>query len=70
MKYDINSPIPQSWDNLTLVKFKSEICNKLILKKTLGEEGYGIGRFNLLRNAGIIPEDQNPHYDYPPHQVV
>ena len=64
MKYEINSPIPRSWNHLTLVKFKSKICTKLISKKTLGEEGYAIGWFNLLRNAGIIPEDQKPHYNY------
>ena len=70
MKYDINSPIPKSWNHLILVKFKSEYFNKLISKKTLGEDGYSISRFNILRNAGIIPEDQNPHYYYPPCQVV
>ena len=56
IKYDINSPIPQSWNHLTLGKFKSEMCNKST-KKTLGEEGYMIGQFNMLRNTGIIQED-------------
>ena len=63
MKYDINSTIPKSWNHLALVKFKNEICKKMISKKTLGEEGYGIGRFNLLMNAGIILEDRNLYYD-------
>ena len=60
MKYNINSPIPRSWNHLTLVKFKSEVCNKLISKKTLCEEGYDIDQFNLLSNAEIILEGQIP----------
>ena len=40
MKYDTNSPIPKSWNNIALVQFKNEITTTLILKKTLDEEGY------------------------------
>ena len=63
------SPIPELLNNITLVKFKNEITAKLIWKKTLDEEEWCIGQFNLLRNVGIIPKAQNPHYDYPPRQV-
>ena len=35
MKYDINSPIPKPWNQLPLVKFKSEICKKTKQRRRL-----------------------------------
>jgi len=31
----------------------------------LENDKYVIGKFNLLKNDGYIPYDQDPHYDYP-----
>ena len=66
MKHDINIPIPLSWNDITLDKFKSDICTRLISKKKLGEEEYVIGWFSLSKNAGIMSVDKNPQDYYPP----
>ena len=65
MKYNLNSKPPlRRWGSKKMTAFKNDI-KKLNLDKVLENEKYMIGKFNLLKNDGHIPYDQDPHYDYP-----
>ena len=66
MKFNINSKPPiKQWETKKMTAFKDHI-KKLNLDKVLENDKYVIGKFNLLKNDGYIPYDQDPHYDYPP----
>ena len=63
MKYDINIRIPKNWAGGNLGKFLSDI--KLhIFDIMFKHTNYMIGRHNLLKNDGIVENDQKPHADY------
>ena len=64
MKYDINSRMPNDWYKDHLAKFLSDIKDK-IFNRILKNTSYMIGRHNLLKNDGIVENDQKPHADYP-----
>ena len=64
MKYDINSRIPNDWYKDHLAKFLSDIKEK-IFNKMFQTTHYIIGQYNLLRNGGIVENNQKPHADYP-----
>ena len=32
----------------------------------LYDKSHILGKFNLIKNAGLIEDDQHPHTDYPP----
>ena len=64
MKYDINSTMPNDWCKDQLVKFLFDIKDK-IFNKMFKNTRYMIGRHKLLKNDGIVENDQKPHADYP-----
>ena len=64
MKFNLNSKPPcRPWESKKMTAFKNDI-KKLNLDKVLKNEQDMIGKFNLLKNYGYIPYDQDPHYDY------
>ena len=66
MKYNLSSKPPyRLWESKKMTAFKDDI-KELNLDKVFNNEPYMIGKFNLLKNDGYIPYDQDPHYDYPP----
>ena len=69
MKYNHTSRIPKKWQDEDLVKFQADIERKLSSKLQKGEIPYCIGKFNVLRNNGVILTDQDEHYNYPPRVV-
>ena len=69
MKYNHTSRISKKWQNEELVQFQADIERKLLSFLKKDDTTYCIGKFNVLRNNGIIETDQDPHYDYPPRVV-
>ena len=65
MKYKLGSPIHHDWtvDEDLIQLFKD--IKLLLLDTRLPTTKYQIGKFNLLKNVGIMEDDQLPHYDYP-----
>ena len=73
MKYKPSSKLPSDWDTGLPALFKKNIRNLLIekvLNKRDNDLVYMIGKFNILKNAGLIGYDQMPHTDYPPRLMM
>ena len=64
MKYTHSCQPSDLWNMDELSVFKTKITDKLLRKVFPGKMQYTLGKFNLLRNEGIIHEDQAPHSDY------
>ena len=66
MKYDASSSFrPVAWEHSSLVQMSKDL-KQFILNKALPSVYYNIDKFNVLKNTGIIEEDQEPHFDYRP----
>ena len=63
MKYNASSVYPSSWDSITL-KSMFKNLKEQIVDKVLPTTSYEFGRKNLLKNTGIIEDDQEPHFNY------
>ena len=70
MKYSNQSKVPVTWNDVELLSFRSQIETRLLSKIPLTITPYIIGKFNLLMNSGIIKDDQDPHFDYPPKLIL
>ena len=69
MKYKHNSTPHVNWEkDAHCSNFLHEIKTKL-LDNILKGGNYIIGKFNLIKNNGVVPTDQQAHTDYPPRQV-
>jgi hypothetical protein len=69
MKYKHNSTPHVNWEkDAQCSKFLGEIKTNL-LDKILKGANYIIGKFNLIKNNGVVPTDHQAHTDYPPRQV-
>ena len=69
MKYKHNSTPHVNWSKDELCSdFLGQIKAKL-LDKDLKAENYIIGEFNLIKNNGVVPTDQQAHTDYQPRQA-
>ena len=71
MKYKHCSKMPHEWDlDPHLRKFLITMTN-VVLGRYLGPDHtkYILGKYNLLRNGGMISDDQMPHRDYPPRLI-
>ena len=64
MKYTHSCQPSNLWNMDELSVFKTKITDQLLRKVFPGTMQYTLGKFNLLRNEGIIHEDQPPHSDY------
>ena len=64
MKYTHSCQPSKLWNMDELAVFRTNITNKILRKVFPGTMQYTLGKFNLLRNEGIIHEDQAPHSDY------
>ena len=65
MKYQTSTPRPPKW-NQSPIKPAFDAITDSILKKRLPTKDYQFGYINVLKNSGLIYEDQRPHYDYDP----
>ena len=65
MKYNTLSNIPKSWGSDPLCRMKKLIQEKLI-DKIFPNNTYTFDKLNVLKNNGVVKEDQDPHYDYRP----
>ena len=70
MKYNYQSKVPVTWSNEKLIQFRSSIELHLLSKIPFVNTSYCIGKFNILMNGGLIEDDQDPHFDYPPKIAV
>jgi hypothetical protein len=70
MKYTYQSKIPLTWNDVDLLSFRSQIETRLLSQIPHTITPYIIGKFNLLMNGGLIKDDQDPHFDYPPKVVL
>lgn len=69
MKYKHSSTPHVNWEkDAHCSNFLGDIKTKL-LDNILKGGNYIIGKFNLLKNNGVVPTDQQAHTDYPPRQV-
>ena len=64
MKYTHSCQPCKLWNMDELAVFRTKITDKILRKVFPGTMQYTLGKFNLLRNEGIIHEDQAPHSDY------
>jgi hypothetical protein len=70
MKYSNQSKLPITWNDVDLLSFRSQIETRLLSKIPLSITPYIIGKFNLLMNGGLIKDDQDSHFDYPPKVLL
>ena len=69
MKYKHNSTPHVNWSKDELCSdFFGQIQTKL-LDKNLKGANYILGKFNLIKNNGVVPTDQQAHTDYQPRQA-
>lgn len=67
MKYNATSIPPQAWRSPKLEEMKKRIEAHIFKKKDLLPSlDYGYEKLNLLKNGGVMFDDQVPHYDYKP----
>ena len=59
-----NSVIPRDWKYGYLGTLLKDI-KELLYDKLFPGKNYIIGKHNLLKNTGVIANDQPPHTDYP-----
>ena len=73
MKYMPSSKLPVEWKTGLPEEFLRNIKRQL-LEKVLNNRKddviYMIGKYNLLKNAGLIEHDQMPHTLYPPRLMT
>ena len=62
--------MPAIWNDAALVQFRVDIESFILTKIPFCATPYCIGKFNLLMNRGIIQDDQDPHFDYPPKIIL
>ena len=66
MEYKSGSSPRVHWSNeINCVTFLEEIRTKLLGRILKGSQ-YIIGKFNLVKNDGVVKSDQQAHTDYPP----
>ena len=69
MKYRPSTKYPSEWDQLYPAMFIRNLRENVI-QKVLNKEKknlyYNMIKWNLLKNAGPITHDEQPHTDYPP----
>ena len=70
MKYTYQSKIPLTWNDVDLLSFRSQIETRFLSTIPFSHTPYCIGKFNLLMNSGLIKDDQDPHFDYPPKVLL
>ena len=70
MRYNHNSKLPLKWNEPELLNFRNDIESICLSKLKVITTPLGIGKFNVLRNNNTIDDDQDPHFDYPPREVV
>ena len=63
MKYNYQSKIPSKWHEPELMGFRKDIEKYLLVKIPHLTNPYIIGKFNLLKNGGVLHDDQYPHFD-------
>ena len=65
MKYSYSSVPSNKWNSPALTEmFKNLKIN--IIDAALPKKNYAISRYNVLKNDGIVEENQYPHFDYMP----
>ena len=69
MKYNYQSNILSKCHKPELMGFKKDIEKYLLVKIPHLTNPYVIGKFNLLKNSGMLHDDQDPHLDYPPRVI-
>ena len=65
MKYNASSVYPSSWRTPKMTALFNNI-KSLIFDRHLPSKDYQFGRHNLLKNGGVMHDDQVPHFDYKP----
>ena len=69
-KYNYQSKIPLTWNDVDLISFRSQIETRVLSKLPFLHTPYCIDKFNLLVNGSLIEDDQDPHFDYPPKVLL
>lgn len=65
MKYNVSSVQPKSWLSEYLIRTRGTIQEKII-DTIWKDKSYVLNKLNVLKNNGVIEEDQKPYYDYKP----